>query len=326
MAEEDKITNKLRSFLGDYETELTLNVKKLVMNAKFIYSTLYLACEYKDSIEIGRFIMVLDILGETLHIKLTKEILKPLSKILGVFYTDGNEVGLQGFFKQLRFHMRRIYPDLLTPIINDETGNVELHENLLLNSQTFKNFIDEDEERELAHSNFTIRSIYSGKKSIRPVTGLTRQGGDGLDGIQEVHDDHMNEKGHEKSKSPSKQNQEKQKQNLDALFNSGLNDSKNVIKKDYESTFEKAEKDDNNTEKNKECNEQSLNIQVVGNGDSSLKPSDSENILINSHLIKSGSNIMGQLPDNKDNIDKNPDSQEINNNQQEHTEDSVIYY
>jgi len=69
-----------------------------------------------------------------------------------------------------------------------------------------------------------------------------------------------------------------------------------------------------------------LNIQVVGNGDSSLKPSDSENILINSHLIKSGSNIMGQLPDNKDNIDKNPDSQEINNNQQEHTEDSVIYY
>jgi hypothetical protein len=46
-----------------------------------------------------------------------------------------------------------------------------LHENLLLNSQNFKNYIDDDLERSLAKSSFTIRSLYSRIKSGRPITG-----------------------------------------------------------------------------------------------------------------------------------------------------------
>jgi hypothetical protein len=90
------------------------------------------------------------------------------------------------FFKQLRNYVSFIFPEVKIYEFNE--GNVtksnfatanslfnegksnELHENLLRSSQNFKNYFDDDLEKDLTKSSFSIRSLYTRNKSARPYT------------------------------------------------------------------------------------------------------------------------------------------------------------
>ncbi len=192
----DSITQNLHSYLGESESELSLNIKKLTTNAKFVFSTLFLAGECQEALSIDRILRIFIVLGETLHIKVTKDILKNLGKIFNAL--NGNEILINPFFKNLRIHMKRLFPDYFSPAPKETYDNVEMHENLLLNSQTFKNFIDEDEERGLAYTSFTIRTMYSRAKSGRPMTGKVNNDNNdnfnNLDDIPETKNDMIGDK------------------------------------------------------------------------------------------------------------------------------------
>ena len=196
--EMDRMTENLRHFLGESESELSLNIKKLTTNAKFVFSTLYLACECQDQITIDRILSIFVVLGETLHIKLNSHIVKTLARIFNA-YPSKDTITIGTFFKNLRMHIKRIFPDYFLPLNKEVFDNVEMHENLLLNSQTFKNFIDEDEERDLAYTSFRIGTMYSRGKSGRPMTSKHNHGDKGefnnLDDIPESKNEMIDKDG-----------------------------------------------------------------------------------------------------------------------------------
>ena len=326
LAEEERLTQNLSEFLGSNESELTLNVKKLATNSKFIFSTLYLAADCSDDLHLSRFIIVLDILGETLHIKITKETLKKLADILGAFEED--KISINYFFKQLRIHIRKLYPELLAPIIKDNIDNVELHENLLLNSQNFRNFIDEDDEKELAHTSFTIRSIYSRAKSGRPITGkVMNQEMDeyrnNLDDIPEVNNEMIGEKDEHDLLDKKSTSQFKLSKNSVEIVEQSQNNqnNQNILPQDEpvkdsikeaEVNKESSSPEENNhvDELNKEnknannSNKENIKVENVQNADSNkiVDHNESQNIVMemNSNNFNfSGNNYSSALKQNE---------------------------
>ncbi len=185
---EEKTLAALGQFLGPDDSDYSINSRKIAMNARFIYTVLFLVNSNDDEIDIKRVPGVFEILKETLHIDVDEKFIKKLAEIINVYNADTKGIKLQSFFKNLKFYTSSLYPDIQfanyggstksnfyqsgNNINNNlyELNSVELHENLLLNSQNFKNYIDDDLERSLAKSNFTIRSLYSRIKSGRPVT------------------------------------------------------------------------------------------------------------------------------------------------------------
>jgi hypothetical protein len=185
---ENKILTKLEEFLENENTEISVICKKLAINSKFIYTVLYLVNSNEDEIDIKRLPGVFEILAETLHFNLEEKSLTKIASILQALTTDSKSIKLLTFFKNLRFYISSLFTDVKLDYggtqshfqgssqnnfnqNNLEMNSVELHENLLLNSQNFKNYIDDDLERSLAKSSFTIRSLYSRIKSGRPTTG-----------------------------------------------------------------------------------------------------------------------------------------------------------
>lgn len=202
---DEKIISQLAQFLGPEDSDNSITARKIAMNARFIYTVLFLVNSNEDELDVKRIPGVFEILKETLHIEIEEKFVRKIAEILTAFNNENKCVKLQTFFKNLKFYVGSMYPDMLlfnnsqinhnsntAPATNgfnfyqsaNNTGNnfpqgagmsefnsVELHENLLLNSQNFKNYIDDDLERSLAKSTFTIRSLYSRIKSgTRPLT------------------------------------------------------------------------------------------------------------------------------------------------------------
>jgi hypothetical protein len=179
--QDTKVLEKLEAFLGSEDSDICINIKKFTINARFIYTILFLSAEDLN-FEAERIMGILEILRDTLHISIEQQHLIELAKIFKVYTKEGNRIKLDEFFKKLRFYMNIIFPDIksssnIGDSRLDEYNNVELHENLLLNSQNFRNYIDDDFERDLAKSSFTIRSLYTRNKSAgRPMTGKVTTG------------------------------------------------------------------------------------------------------------------------------------------------------
>jgi len=309
-SELENTSMNLRNFLGENESELSLNIKKLATNAKFIFSTLYLACEGQETISIDRILAVFVVLGETLHIKLTKDVLKNLGKIFNA-YSNG-EITLNPFFKNLRIHMKRLFPNFFTPVITENINNIEMHENLLLNSQTFKNFIDEDEERDLAYTSFTIRTMYSRAKSTRPVTGKKDQYNN-LDDIPESKDEFIdknnlldsgNEVSKMKKKNASDKVNEDPKNHEKKPFLNELDRSKATKGEEKQtikdlSTGDQQQVNNENlqtdgnpvvSEKKNTDGLESKDLESVPNNNAN----ETEHNVFNNHDIRSGPNIMSE--------------------------------
>jgi hypothetical protein len=164
----------LQQFLGSEDSDRCINVKKIATNSRFIFTILYLSAD-DVKYEVNRFINILDVLKETLHILITDKDLIELAKVLQCYFKVDNKIQIDTFFKDLKFYMCNLFPDMkMYPFENEsvvEFNSVELHENLLLNSQNFKNYIDDEFEKDLGKNSFSIRSLYTRNKSGRPMTG-----------------------------------------------------------------------------------------------------------------------------------------------------------
>jgi hypothetical protein len=188
VGEEAKILAKLKNFLKADDSDYSAICKKLATNANFIYSVLYLVNEMQDELSPKRIQAVLEILSETLHIHTDEKIIFDIAKILNSLSQNESLLKLHSFFKNIQIYVSNIFPDFkLNDIVSygntsrsnfattnnlfNEVKPIELHENLLMTSQNFKNYNDDDIERELGKSStFSIRSLYTRNKSARPYT------------------------------------------------------------------------------------------------------------------------------------------------------------
>jgi len=334
--EMDRITENLRHYLGESESELSLNIKKLTTNAKFVFSTLCLACEMQESISIDRILNIFNVLGETLHIKITKDILKNLGKIFGAY--SNNMITLNQFFKNLRIHMKRLFPDFFNPISKETFDNIEMHENLLLNSQTFKNFIDEDEERDLAYTSFTIKSMYSRAKSGRPMTAKINQHDDqynNLDDIPESKGDLIDKnglldkgnKGKTLQKNTSKDSKTATKE--DNLKNTTKDLSTGEVNVNNDNENLHTDGNQNRSMSDKKTSErENLNTKELGGSPDKRGLNDSDNnVNFNSQEIRQGTAILSdsdKLPDEIRN-DQYTDEKQTEEKLIQQTEDTVYY-
>lgn len=187
-SEEARIISKLKTYLGENDSDLSATFKKLAANSSFIYSVLYLVNEMQDELSPKRIQIVFEILSETFHFHTDEKIIFDLAKILNSLTKSESQVKLLTFFKSIQIYISNIFPDFkLNDIVSygntsktnfGETNNLfndanpyELHENLLRSSQNFKNYCDEEIEKELGKSStFSIRSLYTRNKSARPYT------------------------------------------------------------------------------------------------------------------------------------------------------------
>lgn len=191
ISEEEKIVNKLKNYLGDYDTDISVTFKKLATNSGFIYTVLFLVNEMQDELSPKRIQNVCEILNETLHLNTDEKMIFYLSKIMNALSQNDTMVKLYTFFKNLKYYTANIFPEFksnldlsyygsnsksnfgntITNNLFNEAKSVELHENLLISSQNFKNYLDDvDIEKELGKSNFSIKSLYTRTKSARPYT------------------------------------------------------------------------------------------------------------------------------------------------------------
>lgn len=211
--DDHKMVQKLQSFLEEDEADKSIFFRKCAMNAGFIYSIFYLASEDQKNLTPQRIIIMLEILKETLHMKIEEKDLIVLAKILKS-YESGN-ININTFLNSIAYFTKILYPDLnLNMFANNHiqknmnnmsynystnnfysaTGNnfaynssmlnyydinnnnlenlnsVEMHENFLLrSSQKFHD--DEDEfEKDIGKSTFSIKTLYSRPKTGRPMT------------------------------------------------------------------------------------------------------------------------------------------------------------
>jgi hypothetical protein len=233
--------------------------------------------------------------------------------------------------------MKRLFPDFFCPIPRETFDNIEMHENLLLNSQTFKNFIDEDEERDLAYTSFTIRTMYSRAKSGRPMTGTVKIGhGDeqynNLDDIPESKDDMidknglLDERGQGKKISKRGSNNEEKK-----ISETGTKE----ITKDLSLTGGEQNVNNNEMQLQTEVNPiqtvEKDNIETKDldqNEKSPRKDADYDNMVINSQDIKSGPNLMSDENKFAEDMHNGNDESQMKQNTEEKliqpSEDTVI--
>jgi len=172
ISKEEKQIMDFKDLLGNENSDNYLNIKNLAIHAKFINTAMFLSSNISDELEIKRFLQILEILGETVLIRITDQnIIKSLCAILDVPFP---KIKPSDFFRILRELSNKVFPDFAAIIsgANDLVGmtskNIELHENLLMSSQNFK-YVD-DFENELAAASITMRSLYSRTKSGRPQT------------------------------------------------------------------------------------------------------------------------------------------------------------
>ena len=174
ISKEEKQCNEFKNLISKENSDNFENIKNLSIHAKFLNTTFFLVSNLSDELDVKRFMQVFEILGETVNINITdKNLLKTLCEILETSFPN---IKLSEFFKNLRAVSNKVFPDLAHIVtgVNELFGvnikNVELHENLLMNSQNFKNFVDDDFEKDLAGASITMRSLYSRTKSGRPQT------------------------------------------------------------------------------------------------------------------------------------------------------------
>jgi hypothetical protein len=216
--QDSKILEKFSEFLGSEDNDICINIKKITINVRFIYTILFLSAEDLN-FEVERIMNIFDVLKETLHIAIEQKDLIELAKIFKVYTKDGSRIKIDDFFKKLKFYMSILFPDIkgsshLGDSRTDDFNCVELHENLLLNSQNFKNYIDDDFERDLAKSTFTIRSLYSrGKSAGRPITGKMQTNNDD-DMVQQYGFDDIPEKKNEYEEDDEEENIENKSQDM----------------------------------------------------------------------------------------------------------------
>ena len=320
--EESKTIENLTKLLEqEKESNLSINVKKIFINAKFLYTVFYLVAQQQDELEIRRIMIVLEILEETLHIKISQENFVSLAKVLGAFIDSPapNSLKMYIFFKGVRSYMVKLFSDLSTGNTGGggtggNTGNmsssnvnrynnlntksvnsIELHENLLLSTQNFRNYIDEDFEKDLAKSSFTIRSLYNRVKSGRPTTGKI---GDITKGNEEdVVNHHMDDVGGVKI--------EEEKE--DEIFDKSMEN--NNVKK----VEEECEKCEDTEIDNKEV------IKGDGNINNNVNPENNENKSNEGENAENKSN-KGENVENAEN-QFNKERENINNNNTENKSD-----
>jgi hypothetical protein len=252
--QDTKVLEKLEVFLGSIDSDICINFKKLTINSRFIYTILFLSAE-DINFEVERIVGILEVLRETLHIIIEQKDLIELAKIFKVYSKDGSKIKLDDFFKKLRFYMNLIFPDIKssTNIGDshlDDYNNVEQHENFLLNSQNFRNYIDDDFERDLAKSSFTIRSLYTRNKSAdRPVTGRVTTGNNNDDDLvnQQYGFDDIPEKRNEMEEDEEGENQYTKNDINDQMHNKKRKEADHS----RENIVEEEIQDDNKSEKAK---------------------------------------------------------------------------
>lgn len=345
--EEHQIVEQLKDFLKDEESLLSITVKKIYLNHQFLYTVMYLVAQTQDELEAKRMITVLSILEETIHIKLDEKDLSELARILRSFQNP-NIVKLVSFFKSIKYFIPKLFEDLnsnerdhgYTDRIQriDNRTSVELHENLLLSTQNFKNYIDEDLERDLAKSSFTIRSLYSRGKSARPGTSKVIQSGNN-DGDDVVNHDMREEKIQEVQEEMENENQKSNAEFHNDLEQGKENSSKaeDAEKGETYLEFDHVYKDSEGAEKNNDQEVESASKQKEENK-SVQEPIQSRNEtvqeapdLLNSNYNKTSPKDEEQksyshaIENEKDNTQKaNERSEQLNHNDEPYIKDNAI--
>ena len=210
--EDHKVLQKLQQFIEYDESEKAIFFRKLAMNASFIYSVLFLISEDQQNLSSKRIMNILDILRETLHMKLDNEKdLISLAKILGS--CENENINITNFIKNTFYFTKILYPELNLNLVNGKEANkyktsanfanmptssagfymrnsasysqtgfyqqnaepvnsVELHENFLLRSSQQFANINNKEDEDFERD-FVQKSTFSIKSLYsRPKTGM----------------------------------------------------------------------------------------------------------------------------------------------------------
>ena len=154
-----KLMEKMDNMLNNNDEFII--VKKMYLNAKTIYTILFLCNKGEDYMEIKRVIDVFEILSENLLFNIDYDFMFRLCKNLNsISIEDKNFFSLSIFFQNLKQIHDIYFPDenINDPIEYEENNqeSIKQYENLLKSTQGFKNVIDENE---MENKNFRICNI-----------------------------------------------------------------------------------------------------------------------------------------------------------------------
>lgn len=213
--------NKTRMFskmeeMFENEEDLLI-VKKLYLNAKFIYTVLSLANRNQDVIEIYRIVNIFEILRENLLFDIDLSFITRLGKNLNAVRKLEGEtyIHLPLFFKNLKEIHDLYFPEenIEQLNINENENNIDSqilqHESLIMQNQSYKNAIDEETQDEIYKADFNIKALYEKKNKSQMTQQFQQQQ------IEQIHpqerEDLVIQKEDDKEKeiqslSPSKDN------------------------------------------------------------------------------------------------------------------------
>ena len=170
--DKSRMLKNVETMLQD-EDELLL-MKKIYLNSKFINTVLFLANKRENMIEIQRIIDIFDILKENLLFELDLKFLKKLAKSLNALSKNEgvHYVNLNTFFKNLKEIHDLYFPEEMLNISMTNFNNnsqIQQHESMLLQSQNYKNAIDEESQNDIYRNDLNIKALYDTKKKLPPI-------------------------------------------------------------------------------------------------------------------------------------------------------------
>lgn len=279
----DTKINKLKQFLGSDTSLLCISIKSFYTYIQFLYSVVTLAAASSSNFELNRLITILEILEEALHIRISFKEMLLLVKIMES-YVETNSFNIDTFFINLKNTMRILYPSLATAVYSDSLSNnkinknFEMHENLLINTQNFKQ-IDFDYQKDFGKTSFTIKSFYLRNKSGNNVSKNKEYDDDDDDNEcynkdfvnQEMEVDNNNT--NKKLSSSNKKENSRKSSSSDKEFNKLYEKTENSDKlKDNETINIKPKYNDNNIkEEEKSNNRENCDDKEKGNQDTNLR-------------------------------------------------------
>ena len=173
-----KILEKMNIMLSNNDEFLT--VKNLYLNAKTIYTVLFLCSDGEDFIEVKRVIDIFEILSENLLFNIDYDFMYRLcNNLSSISNEDKNYFSMSVFFNNLKQIHDIYFPDenITEPIIYDEDSKepIRQYENLLMSTQGCKNVIDDNntlDSKSFRISN--IKDLY--KKKDKSSKNTTQEG------------------------------------------------------------------------------------------------------------------------------------------------------
>ena len=151
-----------------------LIIKKIYLNSKFINTVLFLANKKEDMIELQRIVSIFDILKENLLFQFDLKFIKKLSKSLNALSKEEDVfyVNLPTFFKNLKEIHDLYFPEEMinmSIMTEDNVSQMQQHESMLLQSQNYKNVIDEESQNDIYKTDLKIKALYDTKRKLPQI-------------------------------------------------------------------------------------------------------------------------------------------------------------